>query len=644
MKKNVAIILLLMFSLLHSLGTLRVESIKELPATHKNLETYDADGKFAPVLLVKTALKGLGIQNIGRPTKHAPQYITGDHHYKFYMNDNQRVVKITHADYEPLEVRLLADFGINVKAQRVYELILTNKPGKEFINVVIISEPADAIKIIDGKSIGTGQSFEISTGTHILKVKKQGYKTIEKEIEVSKANNLFNNLILQEEEMKSVIIKSVPTNANIFIDGQNAGKLTDKAVWIFPGIHTLRLTKSGYFDIDETIEVKEDIPNEFEFELTKNAGTLQLDIYPENANIYINNIKYSEHDIDLKPGNYNINISKEQYLPYNEEIVITLGETLKRNISLTKNIGILNLEVVPEDSEVRINGSIIYKKMIELIPGYYNVTVSKDQYLQQNEEFSIKLGETINKDFTLIKNVGTLKLEVEPNDAKVLINREQYYGQKEIELTPGPYKIEISKTGYYDESEPFNISLGETITKSYNLKQRVGKLRFSVDPFDAHVILRRDNKTYKSWNGLKYLKSIPVGPYDLLVEHSDFVNKQEKIIINEDQLLEKYIELKPFDETMLMSAHKFEKHKWIGLSSAGALLTLGIISNFIADGYYADYESANTNSDAVSNRDKYERWDKIRDYSYYISVGPLIYGVYSLISEGYYRNRAKEGK
>ncbi|MDP8203569.1 MAG: hypothetical protein P9L95_03450, partial [Candidatus Tenebribacter mawsonii] len=140
--------------MLNALGTLRVSSIKELPATHTNLKVYDADGKYAPVLLVKTELKGLGIQNIGRPTKHAPEYSSGDHHYKFYMNDNQRVVKITHSDYEPLEVRLLADFGINVKAQRVYELKLAFDKEVIQVPVVITCNQSGAEVFIDEKSVG----------------------------------------------------------------------------------------------------------------------------------------------------------------------------------------------------------------------------------------------------------------------------------------------------------------------------------------------------------------------------------------------------------------------------------------------------------------------------------------------------------
>ncbi|MDP8269111.1 MAG: hypothetical protein P9L97_10315, partial [Candidatus Tenebribacter davisii] len=143
---------------LSALGTLRVESIKELPAEHMNLEVYDADGKFAPVLIVKTELKGLGFQNVSRPTIHAAEYNSGKHEYKFYMNDNQRVVEITHSEYEPLEVRLLADFSINVKAQRVYELILGF--DKEIVQVpVMISCNQNGAKVyVDNQQIGLTQN------------------------------------------------------------------------------------------------------------------------------------------------------------------------------------------------------------------------------------------------------------------------------------------------------------------------------------------------------------------------------------------------------------------------------------------------------------------------------------------------------
>ncbi|MDP8204644.1 MAG: PEGA domain-containing protein [Candidatus Tenebribacter mawsonii] len=644
MRKCLFIIFIVALTLsLNALGTLRVESIKELPATHTNLEVYDADGKYAPVLLVKTELKGLGIQNIGRPTKHAPEYSSGDHHYKFYMNDNQRVVKITHADYEPLEVRLLADFGINVKAQRVYELVLSNRPEEEYIPVNIITDPSDAEKIVDGNSIGTGRSFEISVGKHLLEIRKQGYKLIKREIEVSRANNLFTDLNMRQVEIASVIIKSIPKKAKIKIDDQDYD-LTDNGIWLFPGEHYLLLSKTGYFNIEETIEVFEEDNNIFEYKLTKNTGTLQLNIDPVDAKLNINGTNYSNHVFDLEPGIYDVNITKEQYLPFTIQFEIKIGETFKQDIVLTKNVGVLNLTLQPTDAAVSINDKIYTRNRIELTPGSYVIAVSRQQYLPYLEEFNINLGQTINKNLTLTKNVGTLKLNIEPSDARVLINKELYVAKKEIELTPGSYKIEISKEGYHAMSEPFEISIGKVITKSFELKQRVGILQFSVDPLDANIVMKKDEIIFKTWNGMSYLKSVPIGMYDLIVKHSDYVDQQEKITIQENQILKKNIILKPFDETMLLKAHHFEKHKWISLGSAGALLAIGLISNFVADGYYDDYQSANTTPGAISNRDNYEKWDQVRDSSYYISIGPIIYGAYCWISETYYRNRAKKGK
>ena len=81
------IIVLLIWVCSDALGTLRVDTITELPAAHTSLKERDADGKFAPMLIIKTELKGLGFQNVGRPSIHESEYNSGDHQYEFYMNE-----------------------------------------------------------------------------------------------------------------------------------------------------------------------------------------------------------------------------------------------------------------------------------------------------------------------------------------------------------------------------------------------------------------------------------------------------------------------------------------------------------------------------------------------------------------------------
>ncbi|MCF7814936.1 MAG: SUMF1/EgtB/PvdO family nonheme iron enzyme, partial [Candidatus Cloacimonetes bacterium] len=410
MKKIAALVLFFMIlNILNALGTLHVKSVKELPATHTNLKVYDADGKYAPVLIIKTELKGLGIQNVGRPTKHAPEYMAGDHQYKFYMNDSQRVVKITHADYEPLEVRLLADFGIEVKAQRVYEMLLDNTPEKEFINVVIISDPVDATKIIDGKDMGTGQSFELFIGKHILKLQKNGFKSLTKNIEVSRSKTLFNNLELQEVEPVMITIKSEPDEADIYINNVNEGK-TNKQLFKFPGNYNLRLVKDKYDTTEQNITVTESGTNTFDYTLQKNTSLLTINTTPSNCEIYVNNEKISGNSKEVSAGMYRVEVKKTGYYEQSRTVNVEKGRNKTESFILEQKTGKLQFVVEPMEAKITLkqgnsavqswNGS---KYLSSLAIGNYTITASLSGYTSQTKQVKINLDETTKVNMSLQK-------------------------------------------------------------------------------------------------------------------------------------------------------------------------------------------------------------------------------------------------
>jgi len=208
MKKILIIILILVFALiLNAFGTLRVESIQELPAENMNLEVYDSDGKWAAVLIVETKLLNLGFRSVSRRIIQPAEYDYGKHEYTFYMNDNQRVIEITHSNYEALEVRLLADFEIEVKAKRVYEMVLTNIPKKILVNLVIKTDPPDAEKWVDGKKLETGQNFRIESGEHTVDIAKKGYESVRNKKITINEENFFFEFTLKKAENVKVFIK-----------------------------------------------------------------------------------------------------------------------------------------------------------------------------------------------------------------------------------------------------------------------------------------------------------------------------------------------------------------------------------------------------------------------------------------------------
>jgi formylglycine-generating enzyme required for sulfatase activity len=397
---------------LYPLGTLRVESIKQLPETDMNISVRDADGEWAPVLLVKTELKGLGFTNVSRPTKHAATYDAGRHEYKFYMNANQRVIEITHAEYEPLEVRLLADYGIEAKPKRAYELILTNLPEKEYVNAVILSEPTDAHKIIDGKDLGTGQSFELACGTHTLKLTKSGYRPITREIEVSQKNTVFNNLTLAEVEPVMITITSEPREADIYINNVNEGK-TNKQLFKFPDSYELRLVKDKYDTVEKTITVSESGSNTFAYTLQKNTSVLTINTMPSNCDIYLNNEKLSGNCKEVSAGMYRVEVKKTGYFSQSRTVTVSKGRNKTETFTLKQQTGKLQFVVEPMEAEVVLkqNGRTVQswngsKYLSSLAIGSYTVEASLGGYKSQTTQLNITLDETTKVNIAMEKGTS----------------------------------------------------------------------------------------------------------------------------------------------------------------------------------------------------------------------------------------------
>ena len=381
-----------------------------------------------------------------------------------YLQPDERVLEIYKSGYEPLKV-ILSDYSIRLQSRQVWELKVTGE--KKPVNVTILSDPPDAEKILDGKSLGTGETFIIIPGGHELRLRKQGYKDLVRNITVDEGQTLFKDLVLQEIDIVPVQIKSEPKGATVFIDAVKKGK-TDLPLWLYPGDYQLKLSLSGYLDSDKKITVKEGSSNTFTEKLVKNAAYLQVTVKPVDAILILNDKEYT-------PGT------------------------------------------------------------IELIPGTYELSVVKSGYLSQQETLNLVLGETINRTYNLVKNVGYLNLTTNPQDATLLINRQHYGTQRSIELSPGTYKIEVEKDGWYGETETVTIALGESISKTYNLKQMTGSLQFSIQPLEAQVrMIDARGSVYQSWPGMQYLKEIPVGTYTLECKADKHKTLKKEIVITEN--------------------------------------------------------------------------------------------------------------
>jgi len=170
------------------------------------------------------------------------------------------------------------------------------------------------------------------------------------------------------------------------------------------------------------------------------------------------------------------------------------------------------------------------------MPGEYELTVRKSGYVTQTQEVTISETGSNQFDVELIRNVGSLRLQVEPSDAEVRIDREVRTVDGLMELSPGIHRLEISREGYAPYSETLDVVRGETISRTIALEGYYGVLQFTTVPFGSEWELKNyDGEVVRSGTGLARVRDLLVGEYVLEVTADGHIPKEERIEILRDE-------------------------------------------------------------------------------------------------------------
>ncbi len=159
-------------------------------------------------------------------------------------------------------------------------------------------------------------------------------------------------------------------------------------------------------------------------------------------------------------------------------------------------------------------------------------------YLSQSRQIEITEDGENTFEFDLVRNAGSLSLEVTPTDAVVMLNRQQIVHERRQELAPGMYRVEISNEGYESITDDIQIERGINKERIYNLEAHTGRLEFSVNPNNASTTLLDINGTeIDSWSGLKMLDDVKVGSYTIQVAAEGYRGTELQIQVLRDELL-----------------------------------------------------------------------------------------------------------
>ncbi len=221
--------------------------------------------------------------------------------------------------------------------------------------LAIDSMPQGAQVQVDGR---TDPSYvtpfaltNMQPGQHSITVSKAGYSTDTRTVNVTAGNRATASIRLTQL-MATLVVKSDPAGANIYVDGRDVGAKTPAQVSVDKGQHVVLVRMSGY--IDETMSTQFALGQTFNFSPTLRSlgntdnirtvgkmsklfggkggnagqGTVSIHTQPKGAQVAINQHmleKNSPVDIMLDPGNYVIDITLSGYAPVHKIITADKG-------------------------------------------------------------------------------------------------------------------------------------------------------------------------------------------------------------------------------------------------------------------------------------------------------------------------------
>jgi hypothetical protein len=175
---------------------------------------------------------------------------------------------------------------IDIKAGATETLAFTILPVNGSLSIA--SDPPEAEIFIDGKPYGLTPKIipEIIIGTYEITLKKANYATVKttaevKENERTKVNEDLSNF-------REITITSNPSGASLYLNGNFEGTTSRKLTTNF-GKNTIRLTRTGYNDFEDSFSVTEQ-QNTYNFTMVSDQKVMaQMDFnkYKKRKNIWL---------------------------------------------------------------------------------------------------------------------------------------------------------------------------------------------------------------------------------------------------------------------------------------------------------------------------------------------------------------------
>ncbi|KQC03764.1 MAG: hypothetical protein APR53_00785 [Methanoculleus sp. SDB] len=284
----------------------------------------------------------------------------------------------------------------------------------------------------------------------------------------------------QDEEIKlgEIAVSSDPPGASIYLNDVLQDKKTNGFILnVYPGIHTIRLTLTGYRDFEQVIGVESGDTTYVYHEFVPAVGTIIVSTLPTGADIYLDDAYYGKTNTavpNIPAGLHTIRVSLEGYADKSASLYVTDGmsTSFHHNFELVPTTGSLSIKTQPEGAVIYFDGIDrgLSNRVIDGIePGVHNLTLTMEGFKDWVGTVDISAGTTQYLTLELVGKDGTIIVSSNPSPSDVYIDgvlsgMTPFTGL----VSQGEHTVTIRAYGFEDSTFPVRLGY-ETVSLSVTL-------------------------------------------------------------------------------------------------------------------------------------------------------------------------------
>lgn len=136
----------------------------------------------------------------------------------------------------------------------------------------------------------------------------------------------------------SLVIMSDPAECSVVVNGEYKGKTPLTVGNLYPGTYAVNVTKFGYMPYSTTVQLTDGAEATVTAFLPPERGTLEVNTTPSGAQVSLDGAVAGIAPVtftNVLPGEHNLTITKEGYVPFQQQVSVEAGVTTPVVLSLT---------------------------------------------------------------------------------------------------------------------------------------------------------------------------------------------------------------------------------------------------------------------------------------------------------------------